>query len=273
MAIARLRSVMSLTKASTTFFSGALHHASFDLQCHMAAVFSYKLHLVGACGFARAICPHHLYGLAQAACRQDIRLQEIFTYKLFTLVTYHLFASAVTIQKVAFQVVDVNTVRGLFQVPPEQLLALAQRFLRPLALGDVTPDTVVYGTIMHFRELRRHVDIPDLTLLGALASFKIAQSFGYHLGNVRLGFFRSLNGFDIAYLQPGEFLARIPQLLVGHFVEFQKPPRLRVNDDNAVGRLFEQQVVASFGVAQRFLRSLALGDVVSKINYASVGLF
>src|ERR1035437_9131996 len=97
-----------------------------------------------------------------------------------------------------------------------------------------------------------------------MTGFKIAAPLLGYTRDACPGLFRRLRGFEIGDAQPGKLLARIPQLPVGRFVEFQKPCRCRVNNDYAVGRMLEQQTIADFGVALRLLRPPLLGDIRSE---------
>jgi hypothetical protein len=119
------------------------------------------------------------------------------------------------------------------------ILKRSRLLLGPLALGDVAPDAVVNGAPQDLGDLRRHEDVPDFTLPGAVTGFKIVPSFAHYFRDARPGSLRGFTFFEIGDAQPGKLLARITQLLAGRIVELQGPRRMGIKNHNPVGRMLE----------------------------------
>ena len=121
----------------------------------------------------------------------------------------------------------------------EVLEGPAQGLFRPLAVGDVPPETVVNGFSRAFGELGRHLDIPDFPQSRAMQGFEVIPAGAHDGRDVPANLGGGFGGLDIRELQPGELFPGIPQLPASRVVELQGPRRGRVEDDDSVRRILE----------------------------------
>ena len=126
----------------------------------------------------------------------------------------------------------------------------AQGLFRPLAVGDVPPETVVNGFSRALGELGRHLDIPDFPLSRAMQGFEVIPAGAHDGRDVPADLSGGFGGLDIREPQPGELFPGIPQLPAGRIVELQGPRRVLVEDDDSVRRILEQELITGSCVSQ-----------------------
>ncbi len=112
-------------KSQHDFLAALLYYAGVDLHGNAASVPAGKLQLIGSREFAVNIILQYLCSTGKAIFGEDIQFQEVLADKLFTLITNNLFAPAVAVKEVAFEVVYIDAVRGILQGGTQLFLALA----------------------------------------------------------------------------------------------------------------------------------------------------
>ena len=110
------------------------------------------------------------------------------------------------------------------------------------------------------------MNIPDLSLPGALPGLKTRHATLDDSRNALLGFLGPFRHFHVPNAELGELFTGVPQLPVRCRVELQEPCRLGINEQDTIRRLLEQRTPPQrFGMV-RLLRLPVPGKVFDRIR-------
>ncbi len=123
---------------------------------------------------------------------------------------------------------------------------LHQRFLGPLAVGDVAPNAMIDLTCIKIDYLRGYMNMPYFTTLGAVARFKAIVAIPHYRPYVRFCLFSSFIRFYIRQSQLGKFIPRITQLATNLIIEIEGSGGFRVQGQNAIHPVLEKGTIIAF---------------------------
>ena len=169
----------------------------------------------------------------------------------------------IDIQYIAIETLNKDSVRRIFKQVTEPLLALAQRFLRPLALGDVQnlrhcPH--ISGRVLNHGGADLHP--PLLTVLSDDVKLVPGRNL-LPLLSADIAVCNELSALIIKEplkVLANDLLTRIPQDAAQFVVHVGELVSI-IYDNNPRGRVFHHGTIPLLTLAQRLLRPLALGDV------------